>query len=154
MRTIHRDIATAVIFSRDGRILQGMKDSKAGGVYPGCWHIPGGGIQDGEDQLAALQREILEETNIDIRPYRATLIDDQGVGESEKILHETGERVVCRMRFYVYRVVIHDKDAGEIPIQLNDDLVSYQWTRPEDLDALPLTPPSRELFKRLGFIRT
>lgn len=151
MRTIHRDIATAIIFSKDGKILQGMKDPKLGGVYPGCWHIPGGGIEEGEDQMTALRREILEETGIDITPYGATLIDDKGVGEDERTMKD-GERVHCTMRFNVYKVVIDDKNADRVEITLNDDLVTYRWSEISELKDMKLTPPSTALFKRLGYL--
>lgn len=43
-----------------------MKDVNKGGVYTDCWHIPGGGIEEGEDKNSALMREVKEETGIDI----------------------------------------------------------------------------------------
>lgn len=152
MKTIHRDIVSALIFSKDGKLFQGKKDPKSGGVYLDCWHIPGGGVDEGEDMLAALKREILEETGIDISPYAIELIDDQGSGESETFWKETGERVLCKMRFYVYRVVIADKNASEIAVSLDDDLAEFQWTDPSEFAMLKLTPPSILLFKRLGML--
>jgi 8-oxo-dGTP pyrophosphatase MutT (NUDIX family) len=66
MRTIHRTIVSALIFSKDGKLLMGMKDPKNGGVYADCWHIPGGGVDEGETKEQALRREMLEEVGIDI----------------------------------------------------------------------------------------
>jgi len=42
MRTINRDIVSAVILSKDFKILLGKKDPSKGGVYASSWHIPGG----------------------------------------------------------------------------------------------------------------
>jgi hypothetical protein len=42
MREIERTIVSALIFSQDGKLLMGKKDPAKGGVYPDCWHIPGG----------------------------------------------------------------------------------------------------------------
>ncbi len=64
MRTIQRNIVGAFIFSSDGKLLLGK--NRKGGVYPGLWTVPGGGIKEGETKLAALKREILEETGVDI----------------------------------------------------------------------------------------
>lgn len=41
MREIERQIVSALIFSKDGKLFQGMKDPNKGGVYSDCWHIPG-----------------------------------------------------------------------------------------------------------------
>ena len=152
MRHIQRQIVSALIFSKDGKLFQGMKDSNKGGVYVDCWHLPGGGIEEGEDKISGLIREIKEETGIDISPYPIQLIDDRGRGQSEKTLQNTGEKVLCDMMFGVYKVVIDDKDAESIQVSLNDDLVTHQWINPIDLKTIKLTPPSAELFKRLGYL--
>lgn len=150
LRRIKREIVGAMIFSKDGKLFQGRKDPAKGGVYPDAWHLPGGGIEEGEDKIAALTREIMEETGIDISLYPTELIDDVGSGESEKTLDD-GERVMCEMEFTVYRIII-DKDADHIAISLNDDLVEYAWRDIVDLKNVVLTPPAQELFLRLGYL--
>ncbi len=150
LRRIQREIVAAMIFSKDGKLFQGKKDPAKGGVYPDAWHIPGGGIEEGEDEMDALAREMQEETGIDISPYRAELIDDVGRGESEKTL-KSGERVICEMTFNVYRVVIDDKNADEIAAVPGGDLVECIWRDVSDLKNTVLTPPSKELFTRLGY---
>jgi len=150
MRTVQREIVSALIFSRDGKLFQGMKEK--GGVYDDCWHIPGGGVEEGESLHDALVREVWEETGIDITPYDRELVDDVGTGESEKTLKETGERVLVKMYFTIYKVIIADKTAEEISVALNDDLVAYQWTNRDDLSLIKMTPPSVDLFKRLGYL--
>lgn len=151
MRTVHRDIVSALIFSKDGKLLMGMKDPEGGGVYANCWHIPGGGVDEGETLQEALRREMLEEVGIDTASSKVTLADDQGSGETEKTLKDTGEKVMCHMKFYVYRVDI-DKNADEIETKLSDDLVKLEWVDLERLGDYKLTPPSVTLFRRLGYI--
>ncbi len=151
MRKIQRDIVSALIFSKEGKLFQGKKDPSQGGVYADCWHIPGGGIEAGEDKLTALIREVQEETGIDITNYQTELIDISH-GESEKTLKETGERVLCEMTFNDYKIVIDDKNADEIQISLNDDLIEYRWSQLSELAMLKLTPPSTALFTKLGYL--
>ena len=151
MREIKRDIVSALIFAKDGKFFQGMKDPQKGGVYSDCWHIPGGGVEAGESKEEALKREVMEEMGIDVSGYKITLVDDAGTGESKKIL-PNGEEVLCKMRFSVYKVEINDKNSNEIKISLNDDLVKYRWTDPKELPALTLTPPSKSLFQSLGYL--
>lgn len=152
MREIQRDIVSALIFSKDGKLFQGMKDEEKGGVYCDCWHLPGGGVDPGEDKESALIREIKEETGIDISAYKFVLVDDSGMGVSRKIL-PSQEEVICKMRFNVYRVDISDKNSDEIAVSLNDDLVKYRWTVLDELATIKLTPPSIELFKKLGYLK-
>lgn len=152
MREISRVIVAGMIFSQDGKLLQGMKHAQSGGVYSDCWHIPGGGVEEGEDLLQALQREVFEETGLDISSYQIEMIDDKGHGISEKILKDTGEKVICRMKFFVYKIVILDKVASEIDLVPSDDLERVVWTKIENLREKRLTPPSVELFRRLGYL--
>lgn len=151
MRAIQRDIVSALIFSKDGKLLMGMKDPDSGGVYADCWHIPGGGVDEGETKDRALRREMLEEVGIDIAGCKVTLADDQGSGETEKTLKDTAEKVMCHMQFYVYRVDV-DKDADKIEAKASDDLVRLEWVDLAQLNKYKLTPPSQILFKRLGYL--
>jgi len=150
MRAIRRTIVSALIFSKDGKLLMGMKDPNGGGVYADCWHIPGGGVDEGETKEQALRRELLEEVGIDIADRRVSLVDDQGNGKTEKTLKDTGETVLCKMQFNVYRVDI-DKNADEIETKLSDDLVKLEWVEPGKLSEYKLAPPSAALFERLGY---
>lgn len=150
MRQVHRDIVSALIFSKDGKLLMGMKEANGGGVYSDCWHIPGGGIDDGEDKVDALRREIREEVGIAIADAKVVLVDDKGSGETEKTLKDTGEVVLCKMKFNVYRVDI-DKNTSEIETSLDDDLTKVEWVDMKDIRKYKLTPPSLTLFERLGY---
>lgn len=152
MRRIHRDIVSALIFSQDGKLFMGMKDPNKGGVYADCWHIPGGGIDDGEDKLIALAREIMEETGIDIKNEQIELVDDTGTGKSTRKLKDTGEVVECDMSFNVYKVTLHQKSEA-IEVDLNDDLVRYEWVDVTNLGDYKLTPPSVKLFSKLGYLK-
>ncbi len=151
MRTIERDIVSAVIFSKDGKILQALQDPTGGGAYPGCWGIIGGGVEEGENDKKALIREVLEETGIDISQYPIRLID-RASGGAEKTLKDTKERVFCKMRFNTYQVVLSDKEAKTVKVSLDDEHVEYRWSDPVELKNLKLTPPSVELFKRTGYL--
>ena len=151
MRTTHRTIVSALILSKDGKLLMGMKDPRSGGVYADCWHIPGGGVDEGETQKQALRRELLEEVGVDTNDCKVMLADDQGAGESEKTLKETGERVICKMQFNVYRVDVN-KDAADIETKASDDLVKLEWVNLKQFKDYKLTPPSVVLFQRLGYL--
>lgn len=151
MRTIHREIVSAMIISNDDKILLGKKNPQKGGVYADCWHLPGGGVDERESLEEALKREILEETGINITDLKCTLADTAGKGESEKMLKDTGEKVLCRMHFNVYKVEIN-KVAKDIEIIVSDDLEVLRWFDMSEMGTLKLTPPSVSLFERLSMI--
>jgi 8-oxo-dGTP pyrophosphatase MutT (NUDIX family) len=151
MRTVEREIVTALLFSKDGKLLQALQDPNGGGVYPGCWGIIGGGVDEGEGHREALDREVMEEAGIDISKYPMEFVSD-GTGEAEKTLKETGERVLAKMKFYRYKIIMDDKNADEIPVTLNYEHTEYHWTDPSELKTMKLTPPSIEVFKQLGYL--
>ncbi len=151
MRTINRDIVAGLVVSRDDKFLFGMKDPGGGGVYADCWHTPGGGIEPGETKEQALKREVYEELGLDISDAVVSLLDDKGIGQSEKTLKDTGEKVLVKMKFFVYRID-YNKDASDIPIKPGDDIEKTVWADPKKLKDYKLTPPSVELFSRLGWM--
>ncbi|MFO0703589.1 MAG: NUDIX hydrolase [Patescibacteria group bacterium] len=146
MKTINREIVSAIIISSDRKILMGQKDPKKGGVYADCWHIPGGGVDEGEDKITALKRELKEEVGIDVSTYQTDLIDTEGFGESVKNIN--GEDFLCKMKFNVYKIKI-PKSSHEINIYTSDDLIVLKWIEIEKLSGYKITPPSSALFQRV-----
>lgn len=140
-----------MIFSADGKLFQGQKDPKKGGVYSdGYWHIPGGGLKEGETVEEALVRETREETGLDITGLSRELVDNEGASMAEKILPD-GEKVLVQMKFTTYKMTLLTS-AADTHIELNDDLVAYRWVELSELKMLKLTPPSVELFTKLGYM--
>ncbi len=152
MRTIQRKIASALIFSKDGKILMGKKDPQKGGVYSDSWHIPGGGIDEGETMEQAVTREVLEEVGIDITNYRKIQISTVGEGVAEKILEDIGEKVLCKMEFNRFEVHIDDKNADDIELHLDDDLIEARWFSKEELVNVKQIPGGKEFFEQMGYI--
>ena len=152
MREIQRKIASAIIFSKDHKILMGEKDPAKGGVYSDCWHIPGGGIDEGETLVQALEREVLEETGINISPYEIKFIPIINSGVAEKTL-KTGERVLCHMKFNVFEININDKEAKDIKLNPVDDLIKLRWFNSEELKDVKQIPGGKDFFVRAGYIK-
>lgn len=150
MRTIKREIVGAFIFSSDGLLLMGK--SLNGGVYPGCWIVPGGGIDPGETKRNALIREIKEETGLDISGCEIVQIDGVLTGKTEKTLRDSGETVMADMKFYNFKVVLPLKSA-EVPIIAEDDFVDPAWFDKTEIKKLKLSPPSVTTLRKINLLR-
>jgi 8-oxo-dGTP diphosphatase len=56
-------IAAYALVVQDGAVLLTRNSSR--GPHPGIWNLPGGGLQHGEAPLAAVAREVAEETGLE-----------------------------------------------------------------------------------------
>jgi ADP-ribose pyrophosphatase YjhB (NUDIX family) len=104
--------AEAVCFDGEGRILLGRRAVDPGA---GLWDLPGGFLQEDEHPLAALRREVLEETGLGL-----DRLDFLGFW-----LEPYDGRIVLCLTWSA--VVAGDPKAG-------DDLVELRWF---ERDALP-----------------
>ena len=59
--SLYRPNVGVVLFHPDGRVWYGRR---AGSQDPYCWQFPQGGVDEGEDHLAAALRELEEETGV------------------------------------------------------------------------------------------
>jgi putative (di)nucleoside polyphosphate hydrolase len=65
-RPPYRPCVGIALFNRDGLVFVGRRHASAGPEHvegPYAWQMPQGGIDPGEDPLAAARRELYEETN-------------------------------------------------------------------------------------------
>jgi ADP-ribose pyrophosphatase YjhB (NUDIX family) len=102
--------AQAVI-EQDGHVLLGRRRNDPGA---GRWDLPGGFLEEGEDALAALHREIREETGLEVE-----VVEFLGTW-NEAYWKRT---VLCLT--WRARVVAGEEVAG-------DDLVELRWFRPRE----------------------
>jgi 8-oxo-dGTP pyrophosphatase MutT (NUDIX family) len=149
MRTIHRDIVGIFLFSNDDCLLLGK--SRKGGVYSDLWIVPGGGVEEGETKLEALKRETVEEVGIDISGFKTELLDEVLDGESQKVLRDTGEKVLVKMTFHDF-LVKADKPSKDIEITCDDDLSEAKWHHISELKNLNIAGPTKTVIKSLGYL--
>ena len=148
MRVIYRDIVGGFIFSNDGKLLLGK--NRKGGVYEGLFTVPGGGVDDGETKEAALRREMLEETGLDVSQAKITVLG-QSTGEHEKTLPATAERVLVKMNFFNYRIDL-SQDAEDIILITEDDWHQPHWFGLNELKNISISSPARRVLVAGGLI--
>jgi 8-oxo-dGTP diphosphatase len=147
MEVVNRRVVCAVLKDCEGRILLGYRDSARQGVYPGCWHIPGGGIENGETELDALVRELKEEIGLTIDPSAARFVDGEGRARVER--RKEGQMpVLCDMQFLVYQIDF-SVPGREIILEVGDEFSKVRWFTRDELKTIPLVPAGPPLFERL-----
>lgn len=149
MKTKNRIIVSAVIVSKDNKVLLGMV--RKGGVYEDSWHIPGGGAEEGETKEETLVREIKEEVGLDISNFPKKLICEGDKGQAIKINKKIAEKYLVKMTFFTYKIELNS-DAENTKISLNDDINEYKWVSIDELKNYKHTPPSQKLFSSLGWV--
>jgi nucleoside triphosphatase len=138
-----RLIVVAVVTDDDGRVLL-CRMVPDRGVFPGQLALPGGGVEPGERIEAALRREVREELGIELSFAMPILFKDAVL---EKTI-EDGSREPIHMVFLVYacRPASHD-------IVLNEEFSDFVWARGADLEALELSPLTRDTLVSAGLLR-
>jgi ADP-ribose pyrophosphatase YjhB (NUDIX family) len=113
---------SGVVIDRDRALLirRGEEPLK------GEWSIPGGMLELGEELAAGVQRELKEETGLDVEPLECILVFD-------RISHE-GKRVKYH---YVIIDYLCRKKRGRV--RPASDVVDARWVRREDLAQYHLT---------------
>lgn len=111
----------AVVFDERDRLLL---IRRAHEPAKGLWSIPGGRVEDGEDDVAATVREVREETGLEVRVVRE-------VGTVVRAL-PSGDRYV--IRDFLATIV---GDGRLVP---GDDADDAAFVHPDDLGSYALSP--------------
>ncbi|MEK6959254.1 MAG: NUDIX domain-containing protein [archaeon] len=105
-----------------------VKRSPTAKVYPNCWDFPGGKLERGENSIDGLKREVLEETNLNVKILKPILV------YSEKNTH------------FVYVVVFECELIGSEEIKLSKEHTEYKWVDKKQLLSMETEPYIKGLF--------
>lgn len=130
-------VIVSALIKKDGRYLF-MRQTKPGGAYPNNLHIPGGGLEPGEDPDEAVRREILEETNVTVNnlsrfDFDYDIVDYKGAPTQLIFL-----RYLC--------------DWCDGIAQAGSDASHIVWLSQNELREDDHNPPSLRLLKKLGLV--
>ncbi len=99
------------------------------------WGIPGGKIKFGETSEAALRREILEETNLQVKDIQFVLVQDCiHSKEFYKDAHFVLLNYSCRA-------------TGKLNVKLNHEAQEFRWLAPAAAKKLKLNKPTKVLLE-------
>ena len=153
-----RVIVSAIICDGN-RILLGKK-AKGRPPYPDVWHTLGGGVNDAKKAMDLhennlyddiyfyneLKREIKEEANIDIKNIKNICPE----------FRSKPREAITKNKFnidthYIFLEYLCDLDNGLA--KPSDDIAELIWIEKENLKSLELTPPSKEMYNELGWLK-
>lgn len=138
-----RESARAILLNADGRALL-FQFSFPGITEPGrteerlLWTTPGGGVEPGENDRAALVREVKEETGIEIENIGPL------VGIRNVVFVRHGVPFLSRERFCVIRLNSNPEIRQDFFDQIEHDTFhGFRWFSVEELHAerANISPP-------------
>jgi 8-oxo-dGTP diphosphatase len=102
MSVTSRVTVGVVLVDSAGRVLMQLRDDRPDIADPGCWAVPGGGLEPGETLDEAARREFLEETGYQIGDlvalYADTTVRPNGLREDRHFFvsaYDGVQRVSC-----------------------------------------------------------
>jgi 8-oxo-dGTP diphosphatase len=125
LRTIR---VVAAVIEREGRYLITQRRPTA--VLPLLWEFPGGRVEDGETDAAALKREVRHRLGVEIE-----------VGQLISFVSHPYERYVVDL--YLYECRIESGDLG--PLAVN----AFKWVTSAEFDQYPFTPADEASMNKL-----
>lgn len=124
------------VIVRDGRAFV-IKRSLTRRLFPGCWDVPGGHVDVGEEPLHALAREIEEETGWILRTVVAEIGQHRWEGDDGNT------------RIEVDYLVTVDGDLDRPRLE-EDKHPEHRWITPSELELLSEgRKPADEIIKRV-----
>src|SRR5262245_33183699 len=125
----HRTIrVVAAVIERDGRYL--ITQRRPAAVLPLLWEFPGGRVEEGETDAAALRREVLHRLGVDIE-----------VGQLISFVSHPYERYVVDL--YLYECHITSGEPGPLAVH------AFKWVTSAEFDQHPFTPADEASMNKL-----
>ncbi|MFD3688697.1 NUDIX hydrolase [Nocardiopsis sp. NPDC058631] len=129
---LRRFAAYGIVTDPAGRVL--LSRIAEGFPAAGTWHLPGGGVDAGEDVRTALRREVAEETGQDGEV--GALI----TAASHHRVPPSGYEIYAVWAFF--RVYVADPGPARV-LEENGSTCDCGWFGPEEVAGLPLSTTAR-----------
>lgn len=130
MKPTVQKIVLAGAVAYEGRILV-LQRSDDDDSYPGLWELPSGKREPFEPSLDALQREVKEETGLDVEPLMPVSLFEFAIEKEEEV------RDVTQINYLV--------KATEKPnVRLSEEHQNHAWISPEDVGDYNFSDETRE----------
>lgn len=144
----HPRIGVGGIVVHDGKVLVVRRGREP---LKGKWSIPGGLVEVGEGLRQAVQREIKEETGLDVEPFEM-------MGVFERIEREPARRGRIRYHYVIVDYVCrlrgrNARGSKQPPPEPGSDVTEARWVGSEELGPYELSAEAEEvILKAMEFI--
>ncbi|MFJ6013064.1 NUDIX hydrolase [Streptomyces sp. NPDC092952] len=126
-------VSAYAIAVRDGHMLVARLSEASPVFAPGLWHLPGGGIDPGEQPVETLARELLEETGLE--PTEARLLDARTYPA-----RRNGVSWSLTALFYAVSL----KDGEPTVTEIDGSTEAAMWVPLTDLGPGTVSPPTAD----------
>lgn len=125
-------LVVAGLVEKNGKYLI-AKRKNGNELVVGKWEFPGGKVKEGEEEMDAIEREIKEEFDLNIKADKHVC----------SIIYEYPTRVI-NLRLWHANV-----EDNEFSMDENDHL-AYKWATLEEIGNFELCPADRELYSKIS----
>lgn len=125
LRTIR---VVAAVIEREGRYL--ITRRRASAVLPLLWEFPGGRVEEGETDAAALEREVRHRLGVDV-----------AAGQLISFVSHPYERYVVDL--YLYECSITSGEPASLAVS------AFKWATSAEFDQYPFTPADEASMNKL-----
>lgn len=105
-----------------------IKSKKDFGEFTGAWYPPGGHVEEGEDDVQALQRELNEELHLEVQPIR----------KLAETLGDVPDQVTTWWEAEVM--------SGQVRLDDDEAIAAVGWFTRTEMDNLALWPATKVFF--------
>ncbi|HWS36434.1 MAG TPA: NUDIX domain-containing protein [Actinoplanes sp.] len=117
------------VLNANDEFLMGFRESRHG---HGTWSLPGGHLEHGESFAEASQREVIEETGVEVGALRVATVTNDLFADSQ--------------RHYVTIWMVGEYLDGEPTVREPDKFTRLRWVTADTLPH-PVFPPFADLLK-------
>ncbi|MDI3389138.1 NUDIX domain-containing protein [Streptomyces sp. B-S-A8] len=139
MTEVRTRVSAYALALGEGLLLLTRLSASSPVFAPGLWHLPGGGIDYGEQPMEALARELREETGLELVDARLVDARTYAARRDGVDWHMTG-------LFYAVELKADAPEVGEV--DGSTDAVS--WIPLSDLREWMLSPAAADAVRMLG----